>query len=156
MAALRAKLEQAESYYRKIFCEPFKDVGYIPEYVEGLESLATEHFRGLGASARIAAEISALKEEASFAVVLKQQSAYHAILKIYAEMESGTQRAYEVALGKSRSYDEMKYNQAIAGVYPGAIKEMESYLGSNRQSPYYKEIALLVMEAREDLAYARE
>lgn len=153
-AEMRTRLVEAAAYYRRTLCYPQEERGFLPEYVEQLEHFASHHLGESELASSVMAEVEATRSAPEFAGLSEQRAKYKAALAVYEDMDDAVERIYEESMGKNRAYDEAKYNSAIREVYPGAIEELRDHVKALEGSPYRREVAILLMEAKEDLQYA--
>lgn len=156
IASLRARLERSEEHYRRVFCAPQAERRYLPEAIAELERLGSRYFAEGSTAARLSVEVAEARSTSEFEQAAAQQAQYLELLTAHEAMEAEVERVYLEAMGKTRGYDEQKYNQAILDVYPETLARLRSYVDGHPDSPYRAELARLLMYAQEDLQDARE
>lgn len=152
---LRGRIELAEAYYRRVFCEPLRERGMLAEYVDQLERLAGMFGAASENGTRLRAEAESVRGESSYAASVVFRERYLAMRALQAELEAAVDREYESRAGEREDFDEATYYAAVEKLYPAAIEQLNTYVKEQRESPYYRTIASILMELNEDLTYAR-
>lgn len=156
IAELRERITKAEQHFRKVFCAPYQDRKMLADHVDQLDRLAAMFGTESANGDRLRAESQALRQSENYAAAVRQRERYRAMIQLADDLEAAVDREYEARMGKRADYDEAQYYAAVLELYPAAIEQLNLYVKEERESPYYKVVAMILMDVNEELAYARE
>ena len=156
IARLNELIAVAEEYYRQVFCAPYEAQKYAADHVDEVERLAAMYGTESENGDRVRAEAEELRAAPGFDDAVQFRERYREVRAVYDALEERVSDEYASRRGDDQGYDEVMYDAVVVDLYPAAIEQLSTFVKEQRESPYYKPVAMILMELKEDLAYARE
>jgi hypothetical protein len=148
IARLHELVTMAEEYYRRMFCTPYEGLKYAAEHVDELERLAAMYGAESENGDRVRAEAEALRAAPGFDDAVRFRERYREARAVYDALEERVSDEYASRRGDDQGYDEVMYDAVVVDLYPAAIEQLSTFVKEQRQSPYYKPVAMILMELK--------
>lgn len=152
---LQQLLDRAVARHQQDHCAPLAERGLLVEHAEELERLAAAADPRTELGRKFTVDLDALRASPEFDRAAAHRDLRNRMLARLTATEDAVDKAYDKVAVRFDGYNDKAYNQLVVDNYPTAIADVAAYVRDNRASPYHREVALLLMEFKEDLQYAR-
>lgn len=152
---LEQMLESTVARYRRVHVEPLAERGLLTELAVVLDHLVEVSGKRTDLGGALRGELENLRSSDRYAAASQQRIIRDTTMKLLDEVEDAVDAAYTKAMNGRGGYDQAVYSKQVATLYPATIERVADYVRQHSESPYRREVALFLMEFREELQYAR-